>query len=1024
MSNPEKYTIGWICALTTEFVAARALFDEKHDQLESSACNDNNHYALGRIGKHNVVMAVLPKSEYGTTTAATVARDMLRSFPNLRFGLMVGIGGGAPSAKHDIRLGDVIVSTRGKGRGGVFQYDYGKAIQDHSFVATGSLNQSPQLLSTAVSALEAEYELEGQHLSSQVDKALEQRQHLRKKYSRPPPDSDKLYQSNFVHPDPSSECAEVCGNDSVHLVDRSTRSDQDDEPVIHYGLVASSNKVMKDALARDSLAASDDVLCFEMEAAGLMNHFPCIVIRGICDYSDSHKNKEWQGFAAMVAAAYAKDLLYQILPNKVEAEMPIRDALASMKITGEVTRDAVISMKSDQHISKIEDWLSPPDCSTNANLARKQRHEGTGTWLLGSPDFQEWKSGTRQHLWLYGWAGCGKTVLATTILDHLLSSDTHTTLAFFFDFNDPGKQRLENLLRSLAAQLYHSGTKAARSLDDLFASHNTGKTQPDTTALSACVSTMIGAIGKVYIIIDALDECDERAELLQCLKTLSSNKAQLIITGRPEVELEREIPQLLNERNCILLDKQAVNDDIRSYVKATLEQRREFVDKTLSPGILEMIHDKVGNGADGMFRWAACQLDSLARCLSPRDIKTALNTLPRDLKETYRRILEGIPAEYKNDAIRLLQFLVHAKRPLKVSEAIEVIATQPDQAPLAFSIDGRLCQERDILRYCPSLVVIAEVEAFDETFEELHLAHFSVKEYLLEQAQFDVYSASIVITKTCLAYLSDINGKNSTLMDDFPMAEFSADYWTDYAVLAEDSKETAESTISFLQDEKSFQRWIYLYDPESEEHDSAAFEARNLYYACFCNLQAAVRYLVAEVDDIDVQLGYLGNALKAATAHGHLEVVRLLIENGADVNVQIGYYGSALQAASAEGHLEVIRLLIENGADVNIQGGIYGSAIQAASAKGHLEVIRLLLKNGADVNVSCEEFRDALHAASTFGEMEIAQLLLSKWANVDTQSYYYSGALEVATAIGHPEIFQILLDYGAGIEDASRWNVD
>jgi nucleoside phosphorylase len=329
MSDPKKYTIGWICALTTEFVAARALLDEKHDQPESSACNDNNNYALGRIGKHNVVMAVLPKSEYGTTTAATVARDLLHSFPNVRFGLMVGIGGGAPNAKHDIRLGDVIVSTRGKGRGGVFQYDYGKAIQDHSFVPTGSLNQSPQLLSTAVSALEAEYELERQHLSSQVDKALEQRQHLRKKYSRPPPDSDKLYRSNFVHPDSSSECAKVCGNDPVHMVDRSTRSDQNYEPVIHYGLVASSNQVMKDALARDSLAASEDVLCFEMEAAGLMNHFPCIVIRGICDYSDSHKSKEWQGFAAMVAAAYAKDLLCQILPSKVEAEMPIRDALAS-----------------------------------------------------------------------------------------------------------------------------------------------------------------------------------------------------------------------------------------------------------------------------------------------------------------------------------------------------------------------------------------------------------------------------------------------------------------------------------------------------------------------------------------------------------------------------------------------------------------------------------------------------------------------------------------------------------------------
>ncbi|KAM0343468.1 hypothetical protein ACHAPU_008499 [Fusarium lateritium] len=108
-------------------------------------------------------MAVLPKSEYGTSTAETVARDMLRSFPNVPFGLMVGIGGGAPSGKHDVRLGDIVVSTRGSGRGGVFQYDYGKTIQDHAFMATGSLNQPPQLLSTAVSALEAEYELQGQH---------------------------------------------------------------------------------------------------------------------------------------------------------------------------------------------------------------------------------------------------------------------------------------------------------------------------------------------------------------------------------------------------------------------------------------------------------------------------------------------------------------------------------------------------------------------------------------------------------------------------------------------------------------------------------------------------------------------------------------------------------------------------------------------------------------------------------------------------------------------------------------------
>lgn len=86
---------------------------------------------------------------------------------------------------------------------------------------------------------------------------------------------------------------------------------------------------MKDACIQDKLAAEKDVLCFEMEAAGLMNHFLCLVIRGICDYSDSHKNKAWQGFAAMIAAVYARDLLRQIAPNSVEAEKQIREVLGS-----------------------------------------------------------------------------------------------------------------------------------------------------------------------------------------------------------------------------------------------------------------------------------------------------------------------------------------------------------------------------------------------------------------------------------------------------------------------------------------------------------------------------------------------------------------------------------------------------------------------------------------------------------------------------------------------------------------------
>ncbi|KAH7201284.1 hypothetical protein DER44DRAFT_670403 [Fusarium oxysporum] len=815
MSNPQKYTVGWICAIATEYLAAQLFLDEEHEGPEFVSANDSNHYTLGKIGKHNVVIAVLPHGEYGISSAAGVAKDMLHSFPNVRFGLMVGIGGGAPTPEHDIRLGDVVVSASGHGKGGVFQYDFGKAVQGQEFQETGFLNQPPTILRTAVHGLLTQYKRKGHQLDKHIDDILKENPRLKKEFQRPESSTDRLYHSSKVHPpDDQSSCAKACGDDPSTLMVRPGRTEYEDNPTIHYGLIASANRLMKDALTRDAIAAKKGVLCFEMEAAGLMNHFPCLVIRGICDYSDSHKNKKWQGFAAMMAAAYAKDLLRQIPPSKVEAEKPISEILSSIEITGNETKHAVMSMASDHRFAKIKQWLSPSDYSTNANLARERRHPGTGTWLLNSPVFQEWKLGSRQHLWLYGLAGCGKTILSTTILDHLVQINTHTTLAFFFDFNDTRKQKLEDLLRSLAIQLYHTGNEAARRLDSLFASHDDGRRQPNTDALSACINTMIQITGKVFVIIDALDECTTREELLHWLRGLASSNAQLLVTGRPEATFQREIPRLFDERNCVQLGKNVINADIRSYVEATLKQKADFVGKKLSSSILEEIRDKIGNRADGMFRWAACQLESLARCLSPAAIETALMSLPRDLNETYYRMLENIPSEYRRDAIRLLQFLVHTKRPLTLPEAVEVIATEINQEPRGFNIKRRLFQAADILRYCPSLVVIAKVTNYAGTVEELHLAHFSVKEYLLKQAQFDIESASIVITRTCLTYLGDIKDNCSTIRSEFPIARYAAEYWTEYAVLAETSEEIVRITVSFLKDEMTFQRWCRLYQAD------------------------------------------------------------------------------------------------------------------------------------------------------------------------------------------------------------------
>jgi nucleoside phosphorylase len=326
MSDPANYTVGWICALQVEYVAAQVFLDEEHERPTVVSPNDANDYALGKISGHNVVIAVLPDGEYGTASAANVATNTLNTFHNIRIGLMVGIGGGVPSQSHDIRLGDVVVSAPRGGQGGVFQYDFGKSIQGQSFQHTRFLNQPPTTLRTAITGIQSQYQINGHRLEESIRDILNKNTRLRLKYGRPDPITDRLFKPEVVHS--PKGCAESCASDASRLIPRHQRAEHEDNPAVHYGLIASGNQLMKDAFIRDRLEADKDVLCFEMEAAGLVNTFPCLVVRGICDYSDSHKNKEWQGYAAMVAAAYAKDLLRRMPVNRVEDEQKIGTILS------------------------------------------------------------------------------------------------------------------------------------------------------------------------------------------------------------------------------------------------------------------------------------------------------------------------------------------------------------------------------------------------------------------------------------------------------------------------------------------------------------------------------------------------------------------------------------------------------------------------------------------------------------------------------------------------------------------------
>lgn len=320
--NPEDYIVGWICATTKEYVAAQQLLDEKHGPPTSLSPRNRAHYTLGRVGRHNVVIATLPMGGYGTTSAALVVEDMLASFPNIRMCLMVGIGGGAPSEKNDIRLGDIVIGIPHNTPGAVLQYDAGKALQSQTFQTRSISGLPPIFVRKRVKELQAKYQSEGNQLHSMVCKILDQKPRLRNGYQRPDLASDRLYRSEVIHPtDGETTCVLSCGDDPSSLISRAPRTQYDDNPAIHYGLIASGNGLMKDAVARDNFAADRDILCFEMEAAGLHDDLPCLVIRGICDYADTHKTKHWQGYAAMVAAAYAKDLLSHIAPWELEQEV-------------------------------------------------------------------------------------------------------------------------------------------------------------------------------------------------------------------------------------------------------------------------------------------------------------------------------------------------------------------------------------------------------------------------------------------------------------------------------------------------------------------------------------------------------------------------------------------------------------------------------------------------------------------------------------------------------------------------------
>ncbi|PQE05705.1 Ankyrin repeat protein [Rutstroemia sp. NJR-2017a BVV2] len=332
VKSRNEYTVGWVCALPKEQTAATAMLDQRHAELRQPP-NDFNTYTLGSIGGHNIVIACLPKGKYANNSAASVATHMIDTFPCIKIGLMVGVGQGV---SPKVRLGDVVVSIPVDSFPGVVQWDLGKETPD-GFERTGALNHPPLFLLTKLGQLETKHEMEGSDIPKHLDEMAKRWPNLATKYLRAGSLEDVLFKAKYDHVvkhkagDDGNE--EEDQGDSCQLCDK-TQTVKRDPPTrgtrVHYGLIASGNTVINNAKFRNKLnkGLGGNVLCVETEAAGLMSNFPCVVIRGICDYADSHKNKDWQEHAAAVAAAFAKELLNIMTPDDLDVEPRDKESLS------------------------------------------------------------------------------------------------------------------------------------------------------------------------------------------------------------------------------------------------------------------------------------------------------------------------------------------------------------------------------------------------------------------------------------------------------------------------------------------------------------------------------------------------------------------------------------------------------------------------------------------------------------------------------------------------------------------------
>ncbi|KAF1948207.1 ankyrin [Byssothecium circinans] len=679
----------------------------------------------------------------------------------------------------------------------------------------------------------------------------------------------------------------------------------------------------------------------------------------------------------------------------------------------------------------IIDWLGPPFPTSAFNDAQRLRSTNTGTWFLDGNPYRCWKHSPHSTLWLSGIPGSGKTVLCSSIIVDLnsmcRSSHNGLLLYFFFEFTNRDKEPVGTFLRSVLSQAVVQRREIPPSIQELFDQHHNGFQQPNISILLATLMEILESEKEIYLVLDALDECSERVQLLEAVKEIISrslDNLHILATSRPEKDIENIFTHI--QAQHMRLEGSAVSNDIEQYVQNKL-LKEQWLHKW-PQGVQDEIVSGIVAKAGDMFRLADMQLNGLKKCGTLKLLRAALRTLPTSLDETYSRILDSIEPEHVEAAVRILQWLCFSFAPLTLSELAEGLAV--DLHENEYDETQQLQDLEDILSICGSLVVRARNSA-----STVKLSHYSVKEYLIsnrilrsknEYFHIDVASAELCIAKTCLIYLRSRSAPSRSRCDSesrpASLTQYAIDHWPEHFHRSGQNKTLQPLAEQLLfNEEVRFLEWARIYCVSEggnytetlKQHDLNAI----LYYVAWVGSPSLMEATLKRGAEINVDAGAFGTALNVSACLGSIECLQLLLAWGADINYQAGIGCFALRAAAGHGSVESVRFLLSHGADVNMRHKDHLDSLHAAicAHRNRDRTVGLLLEAGADVRASKPdnqpmEVSPLCALAVMDGAVHLARLLLDRGAEANR-----AGCLQEALRFGHIDLANLLLERGADV---------